>query len=239
MITKTEAIVLHTLKYGEQKVIVDMFTRVCGRLSFIVTIPKTGKGQMKKPYLQPLSLLEVSFDQRQQVQLQRLQNARLLVPYVSVYSSPDKLSIALFIAEYLYYALRSEQRNEPLFDYIADSLQWLDAARDRVANFHLTFLMRLSKFLGFYPRLAVGGDLFDLREGTFCSAAPTHPDFLQDREAEMVRLLMRMDFATMRLFKFSRGERQRVLEVLMRYYQLHLPNFPEMKSLAVLQEMYS
>lgn len=129
MITKTEAIVLHTLKYGEQKVIVDMFTRVCGRLSFIVTIPKTGKGQMKKPYLQPLSLLEVSFDQRQQVQLQRLQNVRLLVPYVSVYSSPDKLSIALFIAEYLYYALRSEQRNEPLFDYIADSLQWLDAAR--------------------------------------------------------------------------------------------------------------
>lgn len=84
----------------------------------------------------------------------------------------------------------------------------------------------------------MGGDLFDLREGTFCSAAPTHPDFLQDREAEMVRLLMRMDFATMRLFKFSRGERQRVLEVLMRYYQLHLPNFPEMKSLAVLQEMY-
>ncbi|MGX8696868.1 MAG: recombination protein O N-terminal domain-containing protein, partial [Prevotella sp.] len=34
MLIKTEAIVLHALKYGETRIIVDMFTREQGRLSF-------------------------------------------------------------------------------------------------------------------------------------------------------------------------------------------------------------
>lgn len=55
----------------------------------------------------------------------------------------------------------------------------------------------------------------------------------------MVRLLMRMDFGSMHLFRFSREERQRILTVLMRYYQLHLPDFPELRSLAVLREVYA
>lgn len=239
MIVNTPAIVLHTLKYGERKLIVDLFTRQLGRLSFVMTMPKSVHGALKKQYFQPLTLLEVTFDHRPRVQLQKLTDARLLVPYTTIPLSPEKLSITLFIAEFLYYALRSEQRNDPLYDYISDSLQWLDAATQGVANFHLTFLMRLARFLGFYPRMEEVRGVFDLREGTFSEVVPTHPDFLQGREAEMVRLLMRMDFGSMHLFKFSREERQRILTVLMRYYQLHLPDFPELRSLAVLREVYA
>ncbi len=48
MLLKTEAIVLHSLKYGERKIIVDMFTRQAGRLSFAVPLPKTPKSRLKK-----------------------------------------------------------------------------------------------------------------------------------------------------------------------------------------------
>lgn len=58
-------------------------------------------------------------------------------------------------------------------------------------------------------------------------------------EAERIRTLMRMDFATMHLFRLSRAERHRILELLLTYYRLHLPSFPELKSVEVLQEMYS
>ena len=241
MLTKTQAIVLHSLKYGETRMIVDMFTRQYGRQSFIVSMPKSAKSKVKKQFFQPLSLLEIETDIRQKVQLQKLKEVRLAIPFVSIPFHPHKLSMALFLAEFLYYALRSEQRNELLYDYVESSILWLDGQDSRFANFHLVFLLRLSRFLGFYPNLDHYrvGDYFDLRESVFLSVPPTHRDFLHPEEAEKVQLMMRMDFPTMHLFQMSHQERNRLLEVSLLYYRLHLPDFPEMKSISVLQELYA
>ena len=61
----------------------------------------------------------------------------------------------MFLAEFLSHALREEGKNEPLFAYLVSSIRWLDACRSDYANFHLVFLIRLSRFLGFYPNLEV------------------------------------------------------------------------------------
>ena len=241
MLTKTQAIVLHTIKYGETRIIVDMFTRTHGRLSFIVNIPKSIKAKTKKQFFQPLNILEIEVDVRQKVQLQKLSDVRLASPFSSIPFNPHKLSISLFIAEFLYYALRSEQQNALLYDYVESSILWLDSQDDRYANFHLVFLMRLSRFLGFYPNLEhyQTGDYFDLRESMFLPTPPLHRDFLYPEEAEKVQLMMRMDYPTMHLFKMTHQERNRLLEVTITYYRLHLTDFPELKSIAVLQELYA
>ncbi len=240
MLLKTEAIVLHSLKYGESKMIVDMFTRQAGRLSFAIPIPKTPKSRLKKQYFQPMTLLFIEFDHRPQLQLQQLKDARLLLPYASIPFSPEKLALSLFTAEFLYHALYSEQEHDALFDYILSSMQWLDTVDKGFANFHLTFLMHMSRFLGFYPNLSdyTEGCVFDLRAAVFLSSVPLHSDFLAPDEARLIHLLMRMDFPTMHLYRFSRKERNRILEVLLHYYRLHIPQFPEMKSVSVLQELW-
>ena len=218
-----------------------MFTREVGRLSFIVPLPKTPKSRMKKQYFQPMTLLEIECDVRQRVQLQKLKDVRLLSAYASVPFSPEKLALSLFTAEFLYHALRSEQCNEPLFAYVCDAMRWLDAVETGFANFHLTFLMRLSRFLGFYPNLDdyVDGCVFDLRAATFSLQVPTHRDFLQPDDAQRIHTLMRMDFPTMRLYRLSRHDRNRIVDVLLYYYRLHIPQFPELKSLSVLQELWA
>ena len=244
---KTEAIVLHTLKYGERQLITDMFTRENGRLSFIVPVPKSERSRIKKQYLQPLTLLMLECDVRPQRQLQRLREASLLTPLPSMLADAKKVGISLFIAEFLNHALRGEQPDMPLFDYVRSSIEWLDGATTAFANFHLVFLMRMSRFLGFYPNLdesddAKGNndanDYFDLREACFCSVPPLHRDFLMPQEASRIRTLMRMDFPTMYLFRLSRMDRSRILEILLTYYRLHLPDFPELRSLKILQELY-
>ena len=140
-----------------------------------------------------------------------------------------------------------------MFAYVSDAMQWLDMAEDGYANFHLTFLMRMSRFLGFYPNLEEwevrgGGEerestmpdmLFDLREGRFCTTAPLHRDFLQPDDARRIHILMRMDFPTMHLFRLNRTDRNRIVDVLLHYYRLHIPQFPELKSLSVLQELWA
>ena len=248
MKSKTEAIVLHTVKYGEQKIIVDMFTRQWGRLSFAVPLPHSAHAKLKKQYFQPLTLLNIEADIRPQQQLQRIGEASLLTPLPSLLSDPSKLAISLFICEFLCYALRDEQRNEPLFDYVRTSIEWLDGRGHDFANFHLVFLMHLSRFLGFYPNLSLtpapspkgeGSEMFfDLREGRFCTSAPVHRDFLMPQEAGRIHLMMRMDFFSMHLFRLSHQDRNRILELLIRYYRLHIPQFPELRSLPVLQELF-
>jgi DNA repair protein RecO (recombination protein O) len=117
---------------------------------------------------------------------------------------------------------------------------WLDGQQSRFANFHLVFLLRLTRFLGFYPNLDdyKDGDYFDLRESVFMRIPPVHRDLLHQEEAQKVQLMMRMDFPTMHLFRMSHQERNRLLEVSLKYYRLHLPDFPEMKSIDVLQALY-
>ena len=66
----------------------------------------------------PLTLLSIEADIRPQANLQKLRDVALLTPLPSLLSHPSKLAIALFVAEFLYRALRDEQQNEPLFDYV-------------------------------------------------------------------------------------------------------------------------
>lgn len=240
MLTKTDAVVLHAFKYGESRLIVDMFTREEGRLSFIVSLPKSAKSRFRKQLLQPLSLLNIEADLRPRAQLQKLRDLSLVVPLPDLQTEPRKLSVSLFLAEFLYHALKGEQRNELLYDYISSGIQWLDGATEGFANFHLVFLLRLSRFLGFYPNLDdyVEGDCFDLRESRFCAVSPLHRDFLGPGDAWRLHQLVRMDFPTMYLFRMSHEDRNRFLEVALAYYRLHLPDFPELRSIGVLQELY-
>lgn len=241
MVIKTEALVLRSFKYGDSKMVVDTFTFEAGRLSFIVPMPKSNKGKMKKQLFQPLSLLAITADIRPKLSLHRMCDAAIAAPYATIPFDPYKLSMSLFLAEFLCHALRGEQRNEPLFLYIRDSLLWLDGCRGAgFANFHLVFLMRLSRFLGFYPNLDdySEGDSFDLRTGCFSSSKPLHSDVLGPSEASRLGLMMRMDYQTMHLFRMSRAERNRLLDVAVRYYSIHIPGFPELKSLSVLRDLF-
>lgn len=242
MLVKTDALVLRNIKYGDNKQIVDMFTRDYGRMSFIVTLTRSSRAKVRRQQLQTLSLINITADLRPKTSLHRLTDVSVAVPYRTLPFDPCKLSIAMFVAEFLCHALRGEQRNEPLFLYISDSLRWLDGCQNGgYANFHAVFLLRLSRFLGFYPNLDDyhEGDFFDLRTGCFCHVPPLHGDTLPPADAGQLSLLMRMDYATMRLFRLSRAERNRLIDMAVRYYTIHIPDFPELKSLAVLRELFN
>ncbi|NPD92573.1 DNA repair protein RecO [Xylanibacter muris] len=237
---KTQAIIIRTVKFGESKLIVDAFTDVEGRMSFIIPLPKSAKAKLRRQFFQPLMLLELDCDIRERARLQKITDARICFPFVSLPLQPVKMSLAMFISEFLCYALRGEQANNPLFAYVSDSIKWLDSAVDGYANFHLAFLMRLSRFLGFYPNLEdyCEGCCFDLRAAGFCLVEPSHHDFLSPSEAGKIIVMMRMDFGTMHLYKMSRAERNRMVDIIISYYRIHIPDFPELKSLDVLRELF-
>ena len=66
-----------------------------------------------------------------------------------------------------------------------------------------------------------------------------HTDFLQPADAARINTLMRMNYDSMHLFRMSHDDRNRIVDVLLHYYRLHVPNFPELRSLPVLKELWA
>lgn len=270
-------IVLRTVKYGDTSLIVDLFTESHGRMSFMASTSRAKRSVRSVSFWQPLSMVEFSAELLPNGgKLPRPSDVRTYYNYIDLPFSPIKSTLALFLAEFLSAALREEKENTPLYRYIESSLQWLDLADSpaSIANFHLAFLMHLSRFIGIYPNLDVSGNLnpnsplsavnsplstvhfplstvnsqlstvnsqlyFDLLAGTYCDRQPSHAHFLRNEEARVLPVLFRMNYPTMHLFRLSRRERQRILHVLNEYYRLHVPGFPELKSLEILQELFS
>ena len=165
MLQKTLGIVLHALKYKDTSLIVDIYTEVAGRASFAVSIPRSRKAAVKSTLFQPLALVELEVELRPKATIYKVREAKSHYPFSSLPYDPYKSAIALFLSEFLYRAVREEDENRPLFAYLRYSIIWLDECRSGFANFHLVFLMRLSRFLGLYPNLENyhPGDYFDLQ----------------------------------------------------------------------------
>ncbi len=241
MLQKTAGIVLHTLKYNDTSLIAYVYTEIAGRVSFLVPLSRSRKATMKPMLFQPLALVELEADFRSRTSLYRVKEAKSFYPFASIPYDPYKSAIALFLAEFLYRAVREEAENRPLFDYLRHSIVWLDECNKSFSNFHLVFLMRLSRFLGLYPNLDDyhRGDYFDLLNACFTPLRPQlHSFYILPDEAARLIDLMRMNYETMHLFLMSRAERSRCLVIMNEYYRMHLPDFPLLKSLEVLKELF-
>lgn len=240
MLTKTQALVLKMVKYGDNKFIIDLFTEELGRVSVMASISNSPKARFRRSFFQPLTLLDIEIDVRQTRSLQSLKSASLAFPYSSMMTDPSKMCIVMFLSEFLCAVTRDEQRNTLLYNYIRSSFEWLDGKEEHISNFHLVFMMRLAKFVGFSPNVEdyTDGCCFDLRSGTFCMSNPFHPDVLLPNDASKMLTLLRMNYENMHLFKMSRQERNQLLDVLLKYYGIHVPSFPEMHTLDVLRELF-
>ena len=111
MLQKTKGIVLHTLKYNDTSIIVDMYTELSGRASFLVAVPRSRKAAVKSVLFQPLSFIEFEADYRPNATLYRIKEAKSFYPFSSIPYDPYKSSMALFLSEFLYRAVREEAEN--------------------------------------------------------------------------------------------------------------------------------
>ena len=146
----------------------------------------------------------------------------------------------MFLAEFLSKVLREEQPDADLFDFIDSSLRFLDAADASFTNFHIAFLLQLSYFLGISPNMENAEyPFFDMLEAHFVPTKPLHDYLLCDADKRAFSLLMRMNYRNMHRFRFTHAQRVAVLRRMVDYYQIHLGRFGSLRSLEVLQELFS
>lgn len=239
MLTKHAAIVLRVIKYNEKTDIADLLTRE-GKVSFLIPASRSHKSKVRRNLFQPLSVLEIEADIRQRRELHRIKELRLLLPVANISSNPFKTAMAFFIAEFLGRIMKPEDDCGTFFDYVLSSIEWLDGAGSGYANFHLVFLVKVSRFLGLQPSMRgyADGMCFDLQSSCFVDASVPLPYMLTADETKAFRTIMRLNYSDMHLFKMSREQRNRCMELLLMYYTIHITDLSDMKSVSVLKSLF-
>lgn len=240
MLHKTQAVVLSITKYNDRFSIVHLFTRNFGRVAYLLPRSSGRKSKLNHILFTPLSLLEVEVEHQPNRDIQRIKEARRLTLLYDMGVDMTKISIVFFLSEFLSKVMRETDNSILVYEYIKNSIEVLEAKRVGLANFHLTFMLGLTRFIGIYPNLDdyEDGCFFDLLNGEFTYIAPTHQHFLRGNECDYLNTLSRINYSNMHLFKMSRHNRNLIVDRLITYYRVHVYEFPNLKSLDILAELF-
>jgi DNA repair protein RecO (recombination protein O) len=237
---KTRGIVLKTINHGDTSVICQVFTEKFGLQSYIIHGAKKSKAKIHINVLQPLHLLDMVVYHKNNGNIQRVSEVRQSPLFHSIPYELEKSAMALYLTEVLFKCLKQQSPDEYLFEYVFSAVSWLDSSEKAPPNFHLYFLLRLSKFLGFYPAFPKANQhFFDLLDGVFCSHAPHHHLVLQEPHTSQWAALLAGSFETLSTIHIPLADRRILLKYVTDFYRLHIENFGEIKSHLVLEEVLS
>ena len=239
MIIKSKAVVLHTFRYGDNDVIAKLFTRSYGLQSYVLKgIVKSRKGKVRNSLFLPLSLLEIEGTYRNRGSLERIKEARIYTVYEQLHIDIIKNTLALFIADVLKHSIKEGETDLELYDFIETSLLWLDHS-SHIANFHIVFLIKLTRYFGFFPDISgLEHEYFNLLEGIFQNHN-SNPHCIKGGAVEELKVFLGTTFDESVHIKLSKDTRIEIIEVLLLYFKLHLFEFKQPKSLAILNEIFS
>ncbi|MFD2865134.1 DNA repair protein RecO [Mucilaginibacter antarcticus] len=239
MLHKTRGIVLKTTDYGESSVIVQVFTEKLGLQSYIINGVKKPKAKISRNMLQPLHLLDMVVYHKAAGNVQRISELKTAPVLQTLPYDIIKSSMALFLNEVLYKSIKQQTADEHMFDFVFSAIEWLDHQTDGLANFHLLFLVKLTRYLGFYPdRYQVdNADYFDLKDGVFKQYKPDSILYLSPPHTQNFGSLLHSSFENLSSLKLSNDERRYLIAKLLEYYALHVEGFGNIRSHEILEEV--
>lgn len=238
MLIATNAIVLSKLKYRDNDLIIKCYTQEKGIISVLEKGILNRKKNAKAAYFQALSQLHFYIDYKPKRSLHYIKDVRIAHIYNSLHSSISKSAIVLFLSEVLAQVIQEEEPNSNMYHFLETSLLWLDV-NDSTANFHLLFLLNLTKYLGFYPETSnIEAQYFNIVLGKFQNN-DGFKETIDGFNLTLLKQLLGTNFVDLDKIKLNATQRQSFLSVILLYYELHLQHFKTPKSLYVFNEVFN
>lgn len=218
MLHKTPAIVFKYFKYGDSSIIVKILTAQFGLQTYIVNGVRSKRSKNKIALYQPLTQLDLVVYHHPTKDINRISEVKCSQPYHHIHSDMQKTAVAIFLAEMLYKCIKDEGDIKDLFDFISSSIVLFDNQESHYQNFHLMFLLKLSKYLG------VGVELSD-------------PAFhsLDMQEVEAIKGFIAKPYD--HWIPLSNESRRKILDLIIRFYKSHIDSLKEINSIKILKEV--
>jgi DNA repair protein RecO (recombination protein O) len=241
MLHKTKGIVLKTTDYADNSVIAKIYTSKFGLQSYLINGVKKPKAKIRMNMLQPLHILDLVVYHKPQGNIQRISDAKSDPVLQSIPYHIIKSAMVMFLNEMIYKSLKQQHEDEIMFTFIEKSIELLDKSESNFVNFHLIFLIKLTRFLGFYPELELEKNypFFDLKDGVFVPHQPPHIYFIEEEYIHAWRNLCSQSIDNFYDLKIDAKTRKYLLSKIIDFYKLHIEDFGTIKSNMILEEVLS
>lgn len=220
MLHKTRGIVFRFTKYGDSSIIVTIFTELFGIQTYIENGVRSKRAKGKIALFQPLTLLDLVVYYKENASIKRIKEIKCLHQYQTLSTDIRKSSLAMFINEIMNKAVKDESHAREIFEFLLNALILLDHQETALENFHLIFLIKLSRFLGFGAHQAE--EILGVR-------------MLDRKEEEILKTLLTADFTEP--VSMTNTQRRNLLEAILRFYTIHIESLGEIKSIQILKEI--
>ncbi len=235
---QSTGIIFRRIKYSETSLIVDIFTREKGIRSFIFSGVRKAKAKVSAVMIDHMNIVNIIAYDKDNDKLARVKEIHLEHGYRHITTDVVKSSLGIFLLEMTRDCIKEKEPNEELFDFITDWYKYLDICDHQLSCFHLMYLLELSRFLGFEPMNDFDEELrtqFDLLDGNFVNVSNTSKYLLPVERSIFVRQLLSADMKQLEHIRIPKVIRNEILKDIIKFYRLHVDNFREPKSLAVIQ----
>ena len=234
MVVSTSAIVISKLKYKDNDLILKLLTRELGVCNFLVRNPAGKKRNKTINYFQPLTILSIEFENRNKSKLNYLKDIEIEYVFKSIHFDIKKSVVVLFISEILNKILNFQEKDELLFDFIRDSFIFFD--KNNFQNFHLFFLIHLTKYFGLFPHNDnIDGLFFDLEQGVFRDEKPPK-HYISGANLDIFKRLLGIKFDQLNTINITNNLRRDLIDDIITYYKYHFESFSNLKSIDVIRK---
>ncbi len=220
MLYKTRGIVFRFTKYGETSIIVNIFTESFGLQSYIVNGVRSKTAKNKIALFQPLTLLELVVYNKENANIKRIKELKCVHPFQSLSSDIKKSTIGMFMIEIMNKTIKEESHTGDFFSFLFNSIQTLDLLEGGAENFHLIFLLKLSRYLGF---------------GAHSISEVLGHRMIGDDEEKLLAILLTLNLQE--TVKMTGVQRKNLLEIILLFYADHLDYLGEIRSIPILREV--
>ena len=237
--SNSRALVIKSIKQGETSSIVSCYLEEIGFKSFLVKgLYGQKKSRFSKAHFFPLNIININYSFNENRNLGFIKEVKSEFLFNTIHADIQKSSVVVFLSEILNSVFREElEVNQDLFNFLLSSLLWYDNSKE-CNNYHIKFLIELSRFIGFYPNINNENDsFFNLESGSTC-ATQTIGSNLSGKDLTLFKEFLGTEFEDLNNMSIKNESRTRVLNYIIDYYSLHLQMFKTPKSIHVFAEVF-
>jgi DNA repair protein RecO (recombination protein O) len=152
-ITKTEALVLKSIKFGDTSKIATLYTKNYGKIKVIAKGIRKPKSRLAGS-LQTFSYIQIVFYKKQTTEIYLLSQSEILNPYQSLSRNLNRYIFASAVLELLDRLITGEEPNPQLFELTLEILSFMESCPQKNLEKSFWFYaLKLADLLGYKPKL--------------------------------------------------------------------------------------
>lgn len=237
---KGRGIIIRTVKYGDNGLVVTLLSRDQGLVSLFVKSVGGKKSKFKPAILQRMNIVDFVISGRlTENRTGYLKEVCMAHIYKEIPFDIKKSSIVFYMCDLLAACITGNESDTNLYDFVEQTLLWLDLVGSGYANLPIYFTLELCRQLGFYPdtKTYTPASIFDMEDGVFKMQAPSHPNYIDQPTSAALNKLCHTTLAEIGNLKLDNSQRRNLLDGLLDYYRVHLPGMRKTESHMVLREI--